>query len=207
MKKYIPEDTIKRLPVYLRNLIEMKKKGEKIVSSKKITETLNILPEQFRKDLSYFGTFGKRGVGYEVDKLIKILEKIIGIDREIKVILVGVGRLGSALLKYKGFSILNMKIVCAFDSDPKKIGKLIDGIKIEDINKMDKFIKKEKIKVGIITVPASSAQEVAGKMVKSGIKAILNFAPTILNLPVSIHVNYVDMASELGSLIFKLKNL
>jgi redox-sensing transcriptional repressor len=207
MKKYIPEDTIKRLPVYLRNLLEMKKKGEKIVSSKKITETLNILPEQFRKDLSYFGTFGKRGVGYEVDKLIKILEKIIGIDREIKVILVGVGRLGSALLKYKGFSILNMKIVCAFDSDPKKIGKLIDGIKIEDINKMDKFIKKEKIKVGIITVPASSAQEVAGKMVKSGIKAILNFAPTILNLPVSIHVNYVDMASELGSLIFKLKNL
>jgi redox-sensing transcriptional repressor len=207
MKKYIPEDTIKRLPVYLRNLIEMKKKGEKIVSSKKITASLNILPEQFRKDLSYFGTFGKRGVGYEVDKLIKILEKIIGIDREIKVILVGVGRLGSALLKYKGFSILNMKIVCAFDSDPKKIGKLIDGIKIEDINKMDKFIKKEKIKVGIITVPASSAQEVAGKMVKSGIKAILNFAPTILNLPVSIHVNYVDMASELGSLIFKLKNL
>lgn len=207
MKKYIPEDTIKRLPVYLRNLLEMKKKGEKIVSSKKITETLNILPEQFRKDLSYFGTFGKRGVGYEVDKLIKILEKIIGIDREIKVILVGVGRLGSALIKYKGFSILNMKIVCAFDSNPKKIGKLIDGIKIEDINKMDKFIKKEKIKVGIITVPASSAQEVAGKMVKSGIKAILNFAPTILNLPVSIHVNYVDMASELGSLIFKLKNL
>jgi len=207
MKKYIPEDTIKRLPVYLRNLLEMKKKGEKIVSSKKITETLNILPEQFRKDLSYFGTFGKRGVGYEVDKLIKILEKIIGIDRKIKVILVGVGRLGSALIKYKGFSILNMKIVCAFDSNPKKVGKLIDGIKIEDINKMDKFIKKEKIKVGIITVPASSAQEVAGKMVKSGIKAILNFAPTILNLPVSIHVNYVDMASELGSLIFKLKNL
>ncbi len=207
MKKYIPEDTIKRLPVYLRNLLDMKKKGEKIISSKKITLSLNILPEQFRKDLSYFGTFGKRGVGYEVDKLIKILEKIIGIDKEIKVILVGVGRLGSALIKFKGFSILNMKIVYAFDNDPEKIGKLIDGIKIEDINQMDKFIKKEKIKVGIITVPASSAQEVAEKMVKSGIKAILNFAPTILNLPKNIYVNYVDMASELCSLIFKLKNL
>jgi len=207
MKKYIPEDTIKRLPVYLRNLLNMKKMGEKIISSKKITLSLNILPEQFRKDLSYFGTFGKRGVGYEVDKLIKILEKIIGIDKEIKVILVGVGRLGSALIKFKGFSILNMKIVYAFDNDPEKIGKLIDDIKIEDINQMDKFIKKEKIKVGIITVPASSAQEVAEKMVKSGIKAILNFAPTILNLPKDIYVNYVDMASELGSLIFKLKNL
>ncbi len=207
MKKYVPEDTIKRLPVYLRNLLNLQKSGEKVVSSKKLTISLNIPPEQFRKDLSYFGTFGKRGVGYNVDKLVEILEKIIGIEKEIKVILVGVGRLGSALIRYKGFSILNMKIICAFDKDPKKVGNIIDNIEIKGIEDMKKFVKKEKIKVGIICVPAESAQEVAEYMVNSGIKAILNFAPVTLNLPKNIFVNYVDMASELGSLIFKLKNL
>lgn len=207
MKKYVPEDTIRRLPVYLRNLINLKKEGKKIVSSKEICFSLNILPHQFRKDLSYFGTFGKRGVGYDVDKLIYTLEKIIGIDRKVKVILVGVGRLGSALIRYKGFSTLNIEISYAFDNDPKKIGKIIEGIEIKNIEKMEEILKKEKIYVGIICVPAEMAQSVAEYMVKSNIKAILNFAPISLNLPKNISVNYVDMASELGSLIFKLKNL
>lgn len=207
MKRYIPEDTIKRLPVYLRNLLNLKNMGKKIASSKEITFSLNILPEQFRKDLSYFGTFGKRGVGYNVDKLIDSLKKIIGIDKEIKVILVGVGRLGSALLRYKGFSILNMKIVCAFDKDIKKIGKKVDNIEIKDIKEMGDFLKKEKIKVGIISVPSSEAQKVAEYMVNYGIKGILNFAPITLNLPKNIFVRYVDMASELGCLIFKIKDL
>lgn len=207
MKKYVPEDTIRRLPVYLRNLINLKKEGKKIVSSKEIGFSLNILPHQFRKDLSYFGTFGKRGVGYDVDKLIYTLEKIIGIDRKVKVILVGVGRLGSALIRYKGFSTLNIEISYAFDNDPKKIGKIIEGIEIKNIEKMEEILKKEKIYVGIICVPAEMAQSVAEYMVKSSIKAILNFAPISLNLPKNISVNYVDMASELGSLIFKLKNL
>ncbi|HOK57290.1 MAG TPA: redox-sensing transcriptional repressor Rex [bacterium] len=207
MKKYIPEDTIRRLPIYLRNLLNLQKEGKKIVSSKEITFSLNILPEQFRKDLSYFGKFGKRGVGYEVDNLIKVLEKIIGIDKEIKVILVGVGRLGSALIRYKGFSSMNMRIVGAFDNDTSKIGTKIDEIKIMGMEEMDGFLKKEKIKVGIICVPSDKAQKVAEYMVKSGIKGILNFAPISLNLPKNIFVSYVDMASELGSLIFKLKNL
>ncbi|MCM8771751.1 MAG: redox-sensing transcriptional repressor Rex [Candidatus Omnitrophica bacterium] len=207
MKRYIPEDTIKRLPVYLRNLLNLKKEGKFLASSKEITVPLNIPPEQFRKDLSYFGQFGKRGVGYDVNNLINILEKIIGIDKEIKVILVGVGRLGSALIRYKGFSILNMKIVYAFDIDPQKIGKIVDGIEIKNIGEMEEIVKKEKIDVGIICVPANNAQEIANLMVNSGIKAILNFAPVVLNLPKDIFVSYVDMASELGSLIFKLKNL
>jgi len=206
-KKYIPEDAIKRLPVYLRNLLNLQKEGKEIVSSKEITFSLNILPEQFRKDLSYFGKFGKRGVGYNVNKLVKTLEKIIGIDKEIKVILVGVGRLGSALIRYKGFKSMNMKIVGAFDKDPSKIGMEIEEIKVMDMKEMGSFLKKEKIKVGIICVPSDKAQKVAEDMVKSGIRAILNFAPASLNLPKKIFVNYVDMASELGSLIFKLKNL
>lgn len=207
MKKYIPEDTIKRLSVYLRNLLNLKSQGKKIASSKEIASSLNIQPEQFRKDLSYFGSFGKRGVGYDVEKLLKELEKIIGIENKIKVILVGVGRLGSALIRYKGFSILNMEIVCAFDNDPDKIGKFINGIEIKDIKEMKEFLKREKVKVGIICVPAKSAQEVAEYMVKSGIRGILNFAPVSLNLPENIFVRYVDIPSEVGVLIFKLKNL
>ncbi|MGB9677539.1 MAG: redox-sensing transcriptional repressor Rex [Candidatus Ratteibacteria bacterium] len=207
MKRYIPEDTIRRLPIYLRNLLNLKNIGKKITSSKEIAISSNILPDQFRKDISYFGKFGKRGVGYDVKKLIEALERIIGIDKEIKVILVGVGRLGSALLKYKGFSVLNMKIVCAFDKDVKKIGKKVDDIEIKDINEMKDFLKKEKIKVGIICVPSNQAQKVAEYMVSCGIKGILNFAPATLNLPKNIFLSYVDMASELASLIFKLKNL
>ncbi|MCM8818174.1 MAG: redox-sensing transcriptional repressor Rex [Candidatus Omnitrophica bacterium] len=205
--KYIPDDTIRRLPVYLRNLLNLKKQEKKIASSKEICFSLNILPDQFRKDISYFGTFGKRGVGYDVDKLIYTLEKIIGIDKKVKVILVGVGRLGSALIRYKGFSALNIEISYAFDNDPKKIGKIIEGIEVKDIEKMEEILKEEKILVGIICVPANKAQKVAEYMVKSGIKGVLNFAPTTLNLPKKIFVSYVDMASELGSLIFKLNNL
>lgn len=207
MKKKIPEDTIKRLTVYLRNLIRIQKAGKKIVSSKEITSSLNILPEQFRKDLSYFGGFGKRGIGYDVNNLINVIKKIVGIEKEIKTILVGVGRLGSALVRYKGFSDLNIKIIGAFDKNPKKIGKVIDGIKIRSMEEMKSFIGREKVKIGIICVPAESAQEVAEYMIKSGIKGILNFAPTPLILPENVFVNYVDMASELSSIIFKLKNL
>ncbi|MCM8767256.1 MAG: redox-sensing transcriptional repressor Rex [Candidatus Omnitrophica bacterium] len=207
LKKNIPGDTIKRLPVYLRNLLNLKKEGKKIVSSKEITFSLNISPVQFRKDLSYFGKFGKRGVGYDVDNLIKMLKKIIGIDKKIKVILVGVGRLGSALIRYKGFSSMNMEIIGAFDNDPNKIGKKIEEIEIMSMDRMPEFLKRNKIEVGIICVPFDKAQEVAEHMIKSGIKGILNFAPTRLNLSKNIFVNYVDMASELGFLIFKLKNL
>ncbi|MCX7917072.1 MAG: redox-sensing transcriptional repressor Rex [bacterium] len=206
MKKYIPYDTIKRLPVYLRYLIDIQKKGKKIVSSSEITNFLNIPSEQFRKDLSYFGKFGKRGIGYDVNLLIKELKKIIGIDKKVKVILIGVGRLGSALIRYKGFSSLNMEIIGIFDNDPSKIGKEVEGMKIMGMKELKKFIEKEKVQIGIITVPSEMAQEVAKTIIQVGIKGILNFAPVRLNLPPHIFVSYVDMASELGALICKLKN-
>lgn len=207
MKKNIPSDTIKRLIYYLRYLEELKEKGKDMISSNEINISLNIPSNQFRKDISYFGKFGKRGVGYNVTNLIEEIKKIIGIDKKIKVILIGVGRLGSALIKYRGFLTLNMEIIGAFDNDPKKIGKEINGIKIMNLNELKNFVKKENVKVCILTVPANNAQQVALIAVESGIKGILNFAPVKLKLPKNIFINNVDMASELGYLIFKLKNL
>ncbi len=205
LKRYIPQETARRLSLYLRSLKMLDQKNKAVASSEDITRFSNISSVQFRKDLSYFGGFGKRGVGYEVKGLMREIEKILGTDAARKIALVGVGKLGSALLGYTGFPEFNLQIVAAFDADPDKIGKTKRGFKIESISNMKEIIKKEGVEVAILSVSAESAQDVAGALADSGIKAILNFAPVNLALPKDVFVSNVDMASELESLIYKLK--
>lgn len=204
-KRYIPQETARRLSLYLRSLRMLDQKKKVVASSEDITGFLNVSSVQFRKDLSYFGGFGKRGVGYEVKALMKEIEKILGTDAVRKIALVGVGKLGSALLGYTGFPEFNLQIVAAFDADPDKIGKIKRGFKIENISNMREIIKKEGAEIAILSVSAESAQDVARALASSGIKAILNFAPVNLALPEDVFISNVDMASELESLIYKLK--
>ena len=205
VKNNIPIETIKRTVTYLRYLEREQQKGVRIISSRDITSFLNIPPAQFRKDLSFFGEFGKRGVGYNVETLIKTLKELLGLDKKVKAIVVGAGRLGTALVQYPGFLEINVEIVGAFDNDIRKIGQSIKGIYIYNIKDVEKFIMKNRIKVALLCVPADSAQSVANTLVEAGIKSILNFAPVVLILPEGINIANVDMASEIGSIIYRMK--
>jgi redox-sensing transcriptional repressor len=204
-KRYIPHDTASRLSLYLRSLRMLGKKRVDVASSEEITQFLNVTPVQFRKDLSYFGGFGKRGVGYDVARLTREIEKILGTDAVWKIAIVGAGKLGSALLGHSGFLELNLQIVAAFDSNAEKIGKVRQGVRIESAVRMKDILRKKGVRIAVLAVPADSAQEVGEELVRCGVKAILNFAPVNLVLPKDVSVSNVDMASELESLIYKLK--
>ncbi|NQT28015.1 MAG: redox-sensing transcriptional repressor Rex, partial [Candidatus Omnitrophica bacterium] len=175
-------ETIKRLSLYLRNLKSLKEQGIDIVSSRKLTAFLNITPDQFRKDLSFFGGFGKRGVGYNVEKLTEEIENILGVNKERGIVIVGVGKLGTALMGFEGFSKFNIKITSAFDVDKDKVGKEKKGVKIDHINDIGDIVKKNNIKIAIISTPPAVAQEVTERLVSSGIKGTLNFAPIVLKV-------------------------
>lgn len=200
----IPHEAIRRLSLYLRDLKRLSQEKIRIVSSGEITRFLNISPAQFRKDLSYFGPFGKRGVGYDVEKLTCEIERILGTDSLLEMALVGVGKLGAALLGYTGFMEFNLKIAAAFDNDSAKIGRLIHGVKIESIGEMPRLIRQRKIRMALLTVPVQHAQKTSSELARSGIRAILNFAPVNLILPPDVHITNVDMASEMGSLVYRL---
>ena len=191
--------------MYLRNLRKIKKQGVEVISSDKITKFLNVTPSQFRKDLSYFGEFGKRGVGYNVDFLIEQIQKIVGTHIDWNIALVGLGRVGGALLGFEGFSKFNIKITAIFDNDQKKIGKTKKRIVVQAIDNLSETIKKDGIKIAIIATPPEVAQDIANQLIDSNIKGILNFAPIALKVPDNIFVSNVDMACELESLIFFVK--
>ena len=204
--KNISCETIKRLIIYLRSLDTLKKKGVKVISSENISSFLNVQPSQFRKDLSFFGEFGKRGVGYDVDSLSDTIRKILGVDRQTEVVLIGVGKLGSALIQYAGFRKINVRFVACFDKNPRKIGTIVDKLKIEDIKNARDILQTTGVKIALLCVPVQEAQSVAEYIVTIGIKGILNFTPAALVLPADIFINNVDMALELGNIIYNLKN-
>jgi len=204
-KKCFSPEVIKRLSLYLRDLKNLQEQEVEVISSDEITKMLDISSAQFRKDLSYFGEFGKRGVGYEVSFLIRELEKILGIYRWWDIALVGVGRLGSALLGFSGFPQFKLRITAAFDNDRKKIGKAISGVEVKSLEEMPAVIKKGGIEIGMICVPPQFAQSIAERMVGAGIKSILNFAPVSIKLPAEgIYIANVDMACELQTLVYFL---
>lgn len=205
-KEKIPQPTIERLPIYYRSLLQMQEEGIKTVSSEDLGTRIGINSAQIRKDLTYFGEFGRRGIGYEVESLIDHIVRILGVERERKMILVGVGHLGTALIRYKGFSTKNFKMVAAFDSSPEKIGLEIQSVKVYDLDNMAKMIREEDVEVGVVTVPAADAQRVVDALVEAGVKGILNFAPTQVVVPEHVQLRDVDLGVEILRLAYHLTN-
>lgn len=204
-KTEIPQETIRRLSLYLRMLRRLKTQKVKVASSDKITKFLNISSEQFRKDLSYFGEFGCRGVGYNVNFLIRAIEKILGTDKICRIAVIGVGKLGTALIGYPGFTDFKFQIVAAFDNDSAKIGKKIENLIVLDSADVKKELKRLAVKMVILAVPAFAANSVSEDLAKCGIKAILNFSPININRHRDLCVSNVDVACELEGLAYRLK--
>ena len=195
----IPDETIRRLPIYLRGLLFLKEKGQKNISSRDLAEFIGAYPWQIRKDFSYFGDFGVRGIGYNIEKLAKEIKKILKLNVIQKAALVGVGNLGSAFLTYPGFGIYGFDVAAAFDIDPKKVGRKINDVIIKNVSNIQ-MLKKRRIKLGIIAVPRQAAQDTADKLVKAGITGILNFSPCYIAVPKKVKVITIDIAMDLARL-------
>ena len=200
----IPEMTVRRLSVYTRCLQQLEEDGVKTVSSQELAERFNFNSAQVRKDLAYFGEFGVRGIGYYVAGLKAELQKILGLDREWPVALVGLGNLGAALYHYKGFAKQGFRIAAVFDDDQAKWGDAEGGIPIMPMRDLPKEVKARNLQIAIVAVPAESAQAVTEKLVAAGIKAILNFAPSRIKAVKDVRLKNVDLAIELESLSFYL---
>ena len=200
----VPDIVIGRLPIYLRALNLLFEAGQEFTSSQELGQKLGIGSAQIRKDLSHFGEFGKQGTGYEINYLREQISKILHVDREWAVVLVGFGDLGQAIAHYGGFASKGFHIEAIFDNDPAKIGEKTNGKEVQDIKNLAKFIAKLKIKMAIIAVPASAAQTVSDNLVEAGIKAILNYAPITLAVPESVQVQYIDPVVHLQRMTYYL---
>jgi redox-sensing transcriptional repressor len=195
----VPDETVRRLPIYLRGLLALSERGQKRVSSQNLADFLGANPWQIRKDFSYFGDFGIRGIGYKTEKLTRQIRRILKLNVVHKVALVGVGHLGSVVLAYPGFRIYGFEIAAAFDSEPKKIGRQVKNVTIEHISKLPS-LKKRKINLAIIAVPGEAAQETADALVEAGVTGILNFSPCYIVVPKKVKVITIDIAMDLARL-------
>lgn len=205
MSLEIPEVVINRLPVYARALAELAANGETVVSSQALGELLDVTPAQIRKDLSYFGRFGKQGRGYNVHGLLTKLREILGIDRRWRVCLIGVGRLGQAIAEYGGFGPQGFDIVAAFDANPHVVGKTVGGVEVRHSDQLDGFLQANRVDIGIVAVPASEAQKVVDRLVTAGIRAILNYAPITAHVPRDITIRHIDPVLSMQSMTFYIK--
>jgi len=196
--------TVRRLSVYTRCLLQLEEDGVKTVSSQDLAERFNLNSAQVRKDLAYFGEFGVRGIGYYVSSLKAELQRILGLDREWPVALVGFGNLGSALFHYRGFGRQGFRIAVIFDDDPAKVGREVDGVAIFSTRDLAREIQARRVQMAIVAVPAEAAQSVADQLVAAGIKAVLNFAPARIRLPRDVRLKDVDLSIELETLSFYL---
>ena len=198
----IPDIIIGRLPVYLRALQRLSDKGIQTTSSQELGEIVGISAAQIRKDISQFGEFGKQGTGYSIPFLIERLRTILKVDRVWDVVIVGMGDIGHALARYQGFSNRGFIIKMVFDSDPQKVGQKVGDYEILDMAVMAEKIKQNKIKIAMLTVPATVAQEVADQLVKAGVKGILNYAPISLSVPAGVRVQHIDPATHLQRMTY-----
>ncbi len=200
----VSDSTIRRLSLYLRVLEELNEASEPTVSSRRLAELAGTSAAQVRKDLSRFGSFGKRGLGYAVDPLERHLREILGLQRRWPVVLVGAGRIGSALFEYPYFRERGFEIVAVVDRDPAKVGRRWNGVKIEPVESLSKVVRELGTELGILAIPADDAQATAEALVNAGIRGILNFAPVQLHLRPEIVVNEVNLTLELEALSFAL---
>lgn len=204
--KHIAESTVRRLSLYLRFLEDFEAQGHQTISSGELAAQGGTTSAQVRKDLSFFGSFGKRGLGYSVSALSASLREILGLGRPWKVIIVGAGKIGAALAQYRGFRERGFRVVGVYDSDPSVIGQALDGITVRDQREMEGDIAALQPEMALLTVPAEVAQALADRLVASGVKAILNFANTPLHVPPGVTLRSVNMALELEILSYALVN-
>ncbi|MDI3256279.1 MAG: redox-sensing transcriptional repressor Rex [Kyrpidia sp.] len=198
----VSQAVIRRLPIYLRYLQQLHLDEVDTVSSQEMGQDLDINPAQIRKDLAYFGEFGRKGIGYSVPYLIEKIRQILKLDRSLPVALVGAGHLGIALSNYSRLRQAELAIAAIFDKDPQKIGTKIAELVVEPIDRLESRVRELGIRIGIVAVPAAEAQAVVDRMVGAGILGILNFAPTTLRVPGEVHIRYSDVTSELQALAY-----
>jgi len=200
----IPDIVIGRLPIYLRALQHMSQTGQQVTSSQELGDLLGISPPQIRKDLSQFGEFGKQGTGYHVEYLSEQLKSILNLDQVWDVAIVGAGDVGHALARYQGFLDRGFQVTMIFDKDPDIVGKLVGGFLVQDTSVLVKSIQEAGIKIAMLAVPASVAQEASDLLVEAGVRAILNYAPIQINAPSKVRVQYLDPATHLQQMSYYL---
>jgi redox-sensing transcriptional repressor len=199
-----PDVVIRRLPLYARSLRYLIDEGTLSVSSQELGERINVTAAQIRKDLSYFGEFGKQGIGYDVEKLLAHIERILGLHQEWPVVLVGVGHLGQAIARYEGFHSKGLRIVALFDSDPAKVGQEVAGLTIQQDTDITSVVREHDVRLAIVAVPATRAQDVTDLLVQAGVRGILNYAPIIVQVPEAVWVRYIDPVAVLHSMTYYL---
>jgi redox-sensing transcriptional repressor len=198
----IPEATVGRLPVYLRALVEIAEGGTTTVSSAHLAEAAGVNPAKLRKDLSHLGSYGTRGVGYDVAYLIHQVRRELGLTQAWPVVIAGIGNLGHALANYRGFAERGFRPAALVDADPGKMGEQIEGLAIRHVDELPEIVGEHASAIGVISTPAGAAQDVADRMVAAGIRSILNFAPVVLAVPEGVSVRKVDLAIELQILTY-----
>jgi len=198
----IPEATVARLPLYLRALHALGESGRRTVSSAALALGAGVNSATLRKDLSYLGSYGTRGVGYDVDHLVVQVSRELGLTQRWCVVLVGVGNLGRALAGYDGFASRGLSVAALLDTDPRLVGELVGGLVVRHVDELDAVVSATGASIGVITTPAGAAQQVCDRLVRAGVTSVLNFAPTVLNVPVSVDLRQVDLSVELQILSF-----
>lgn len=202
----VAESTVRRLSLYLRFLEEFEEQGIDTISSEALASRGGTTSAQVRKDLSFFGSFGKRGLGYAVPELAGRLREILGLERRYRVAVIGAGKIGSALVQYRGFGQRGFDIVAIFDADPAKIGRQWNGLAVQDIANLETELARQPVDMAVLVTPAEAAQPVADRLVRLGVRAILNFAPLQLTVPADVVVKTVNLALELETLSYALTN-
>ncbi|HEX6417854.1 MAG TPA: redox-sensing transcriptional repressor Rex [Acidimicrobiales bacterium] len=198
----IPEATVARLPIYLRSLLEVSGDGMPTISSERLAELSGFNAAKVRKDLSYLGSYGTRGVGYDVEYLQFQMSRELGLNKDWHVVIAGIGNLGHALANYGGFTDRGFPVAALVDADPRVVGTVVNGITVRHIDELGEIAAGMRIAIGIIATPASAAQEVADRLIAAGVTSILNFAPTIVTVPSGVSLRKVDLAVELQILSF-----
>ncbi|MBI4297179.1 MAG: redox-sensing transcriptional repressor Rex [Chloroflexi bacterium] len=201
----IPDIVVSRLPLYLQALTSLQEQGMAVIKSHELAAVVQATPAQIRKDFSYFGKFGKQGMGYSVERLLSEIRLILGLDRTWNLAIVGLGRVGRALVSYRGFLHQGFHIVAAFDQSPKVIGKKVGRLVVQDMAYLQEALKTQGVDIGVVAVPVAEAQKVVNQLVQCGIKGILNYAPTTPQVPPGVQLRTVDPVPSLQSMTFYLK--
>jgi redox-sensing transcriptional repressor len=205
MKQSVPDVVIQRLPMYAHILRALKEVGVESIGSRELGAMLRTTPAQIRKDLSYFGKFGKQGMGYNVAQLLDEVNGVLGLGRQWSLALVGTGRLGRALMEHKGFVDEDFRLTAVFDKSPRRIGRNLGGLAIQDVAELEQTVTERGIQIGIVAVPPGEAQRVIDALVRAGVRAILNYAPIVARVPRGVQLRQITPLHALQSMTYYLK--